>query len=72
MKAASSTESKEESRIKIREEYDITVQRLFEEEKLKREEVMRMKAEAATQSNEEGNMTANALTADASEDYVKG
>ena len=68
MKAASSTESKEESRIKIREEYDITVQRLFEEEKLKREEVMRMKAEAATQSNEEGNMTANALTADASED----
>ena len=48
MKAASSTESKEESRIKIREEYDITVQRLFEEEKLKREEVMRMKAEAAT------------------------
>ena len=72
MKTAADTALKEEAKMKEKEEEYISAHHMLEEEKLKIKEEKKKKAAAAAASKEETKRTANAPTADASEEEVRG
>ena len=72
MEAAIATAPKEGAKMKLKQEEDISSQRMLQEEILKREDEKKMKSVAATASKKEAKMTVNAPTSDAQEEEVRG